>query len=106
MLNLRCGPSADYNIIKVLKKDQSLTIITKINGWYVVHTDDGGYVGCVSEKYLYFKDNEADMPENNTGNTPEMTLLNLINKTRKSNGLNELSLNSELSRIAPHLQVL
>ncbi|MBE7065185.1 MAG: SCP-like extracellular protein [Ruminococcaceae bacterium] len=102
MLNLRCGPSTDYNIIKVLKKDQSVTIITKINGWYVVHTDNDGYIGCVSEKYLHFKDSESDITENNTGNTPEITLLNLINNTRKQNGLKELKLNTELSRVALH----
>lgn len=101
MLNLRCGPSTDYSIVKVLKKDQSLTIITKINGWYVVHEDTHGYIGCVSEKYVYFK-----TPDKNTediqNNSAEKTLLNLVNETRKKNGLKELTLNEELSRIALH----
>lgn len=102
MLNLRCGPSTEYNIIKVLKKDQSLTIITKLNGWYVVHTDEGGYIGCVSEKYIYFKPTDNENTDKPTETSSETKLLNMINEVRRNNGLKELSLNAELSRIALH----
>jgi len=102
MLNLRCGPSTDYNIVKVLKKDQSVTIITKINGWYIVHVDDGGHIGCVSEKYLYFKTPGENNSEQQQNGSAETTLMNLINEVRRNNGLKELTLNSELSRIAQH----
>lgn len=104
MLNLRCGPSTDYNIIKVLKKDQALTIITKINGWYVVHEDSEGYIGCINEKYVRFTTSNNN--DNTTQNKPEQSsediLLNLVNEIRKKNGLKELTLNKELSRIAQH----
>ena len=67
-----------------------------------MHEDTDGYIGCVNEKYLYFKNTNEGTPENSTDDSAEMTLLNLVNETRKRNGLKELTLNSELSRIARH----
>ena len=102
MLNLRCGPSTTYNIIKVLRKDQPLTIITKINGWYVVREDTDGYIGCVNEKYVYFKNLNNENSDTPSEISSEEKLLDLINEARKQNGLKELTLNAELSRVALH----
>lgn len=100
-LNMRCGPSTDYNIIKVLKKDQAVTIILKIDNWYVVRENSGGYIGCVNEKYLYFKNN-TENNNNIPNNSSESALLNLVNEVRSKNNIPELKLNKELSRIAQH----
>ncbi|MBQ8164941.1 MAG: SH3 domain-containing protein [Clostridia bacterium] len=103
-LNMRCGPSTNYNIVKVLKKDQSVTIILKIDNWYVVRENSGGYIGCVSEKYLYFQNSDSNNGNGNTAedNSSVTTLLNLVNEARANNGVGALKLNDELSRIAQH----
>ena len=110
-LNMRCGPSKNYAIVKTLKYGAELKAIGRISNWYIVQTNDDT-IGMVSGWYITPLDNtntgNNNTSNNNTGNNvnnlsmtaDEETIFNLVNKARKDAGLSELKLDKELLRVA------
>ena len=108
-LNMRCGPSSDYKIIKTLKYGTELKAIGKINSWYIVQTNDDT-IGMVSGWYISpientpTQSNTQNNTSNNTNNltmtTNEQTIFDLVNEARTNAGLSELKLDKELLKVA------
>jgi len=112
-LNMRCGPSKNYNIVKILKYGTELKVIGRINNWYIVQSSDDT-IGMVSGWYITPIENSVNnTTKNNTtqNNTTsdvsnldmtkdEETIFNLVNEARKTAGLSELKLDKELLRVA------
>ncbi|MTI79898.1 MAG: hypothetical protein FH758_03275 [Firmicutes bacterium] len=51
MINIRSGASEQHNIVKVAYRNEILTVLGKINNWYVIKTNND-LVGCVNSKYV------------------------------------------------------
>jgi len=113
-LNMRCGPSKNYDIVKVLKYGTELKAIGKISNWYIVQTNDDT-IGMVSGWYITPLDysNNTTLNNNTTSNNntatnaaslsmteDEETIFNLVNEARRNAGLSELQLDKELLRVA------
>jgi len=109
-LNMRCGPSKNYAVVKTLKYGTELKAIGKISNWYIVQANDDT-IGMVSGWYITPIDNTLNNATNNTtsNNTSvtnitmtsdEQTIFNLVNEARKEAGLSELKLDKELLRVA------
>jgi uncharacterized YkwD family protein len=113
-LNMRCGPSSNYKIVKTLKYGTELKAIGKINSWYIVQTSDDT-IGMVSGWYISPVDNTSSQNNTSTNNTSnntttnvndltmtsdEQTIFDLVNETRKNAGLSELKLDKEVLKVA------
>lgn len=115
-LNLREGPSTDYPSICKLAKGQALTVMGKLGEWYAVFNPDTGTVGAVYGKYLSVEDGDSlAVSANNVATTPgtnaaspakavlsedEQKLLELVNKAREEKGLEPLSVDENLMKVA------
>lgn len=88
-LNLRQGPGTNFDIIKVLKKDDIVNVIGKINDWYIVQTSENIF-GLCNTKYI------EDTGEIST----EKSILNAINEEREKKKIKKLTLDNKLSDIA------
>lgn len=51
-VNLRTGPSTSYDVIRMLKKGENVSIISEASGWYKV-SDASGKVGYISSSAKY-----------------------------------------------------
>lgn len=51
-LNVRQGPSVNFPIVCVLKKDQWVNVIGKLGDWYAVYEPQTRCVGAVSGEYI------------------------------------------------------
>jgi uncharacterized YkwD family protein len=51
-VNLRQGPSKNYPIVCILKKDTVVKVLAKTNGWYAVVEPQRGFVGMISADFL------------------------------------------------------
>ena len=112
-LNIRCGPSKNYSVVKTVKYGTELKAIGKINSWYLVQAPDDT-IGMVNGWYITPVDrslantNVITNTNNNTSTnvnnlsmtTDEETIFNLVNEARRNAGLNELKLDKELLRVA------
>lgn len=112
-LNMRCGPSKNYQIIKILKYGTELKAIGRISNWYIVQTKDDT-IGMVSGWYITPLDNTSNNAANNnttnnntntnvsnlTMTSDEETIFNLVNEVRRNAGLAELKVDKELLRVA------
>jgi len=117
-LNMRCGPSSNYKIVKTLKYGTELKAIGKINSWYIVQTSDDT-IGMVNGWYISPVDNTPSQNNTSTNNTSNSTtnnttsnvndltmtndekiIFDLVNETRKNAGLSELKLDKEVLRVA------
>ncbi len=114
-LNMRCGPSTSYGIVKTLKYGTELKVIGKINNWYIVQASNDT-VGMVSGWYITPIDINSNKNTNNVSNNTnnntstsvsnlimtddEQTIFDLVNQARKNAGLSELTLDKELLRVA------
>lgn len=111
-LNVRSGPSTEYDVIATLRKNEYIRIFAGIGNWYIVQVE-GDYVGAVSQKYvkpIYPSNNNSNTNSgSNSGNTnttnttitsDEQEVFDLINKQRTNNGLSPLKINSEVQRVA------
>ena len=113
-LNLRCGPSKDYSIVKVLKYGTELKAIGRISNWYIVQTNDDT-IGMVSGWYItpldYANNNISNNNTASNDNTntnvaslsmteDEETIFYLVNEARRNAGLPELKVDKELLRLA------
>lgn len=109
-LNVRSGPSVNYNVATTVNKNEYIRVFAQIGDWYVIQTDKD-YVGAVSKKYvkaIYLQssspgsNNNQNNSQNNTSNVSadEQEVLNLINQQRKNAGLGELKFDPELQKVA------
>lgn len=111
IVNIRQGPGKTFRVITKVKKNAYIRIFAKIGDWYVVQTNKS-YVGTISSKYvklIYPKStvNKVVNTSNTTSfnketglTTDEQDVLDLINETRKENGLAQLKIDEELQNIA------
>lgn len=110
-LNMRCGPSKNYDVVKTLKYGTELKAIGKITNWYIVQTKDDT-IGMVSGWYISpITTNNSDSSDNTSGGmssdvsnlsmtVDEETIFNLVNEARVSVGLSKLTIDKELLRVA------
>lgn len=122
-LNVREGPSTSFPSICKLEKGQAVTVIGKLGGWYAVYNADKGIVGAVDGRYIKLGDGSvatAASKDDNTAvavkTTPakdatpsavdidisqdERKLLELVNKARDNEGLEPLTLDESLMKVA------
>lgn len=111
-LNVRSGPSTEYDIIASLRKNEYIRIFAAIGSWYIVQIE-GDYVGAVSQKYvkpIYPNSNNSGSNTNSGSNSNTTTVatltadeqetVNLINQQRQNQGLSALKVDAELQRVA------
>lgn len=106
-LNVRQGPGTNYDVVKLVYKNEYIRIFAKIGDWYVIQTDDD-FVGMVSSKYvrlIYPTQGATEtIPSEDTITSAltedEQEVLNLINQKRAENGLSELTIDDELQNVA------
>ena len=111
-LNVRSGPGTTYSIVKTVNKDEYIRVFAGVGDWYIVQVE-GDFVGAVSKKYvkpIYPTNTGNNIGTNNASNntsnsntnlsSDEQEIFNLINNQRKQNGLNELTINSEVQNVA------
>ncbi len=107
LLNVRSGPSTEYDVIAQVRKNEYIRIFAGIGSWYIVQIE-GDYIGAVSQKYvkpIYPSNNNSG--GSNSGNamsaalTPdEQEVFDLVNQQRVSNGLSALKVDAEVQRVA------
>ena len=107
-LNVRSGPSTDYEIIATVRKNEYIRVFAGIGNWYIVQVE-GDYIGAVSKKYVkpIYPSTSNNTGSNSGGTTTLSTLsldeqevFNLINQQRTNNGLSALKIDSEVQRVA------
>lgn len=111
-LNVRSGPSTEYDVIANLRKNEYIRIFAAIGSWYIVQIE-GDYVGAVSQKYvkpIYPNSNNSGSNTNSGSNSNTTTVatltadeqetFNLINQQRQNQGLSALKVDAELQRVA------
>ena len=107
-LNVRSGPSTQYNVVATVKKNEYIRVFAGVGDWYVVQVE-GDYIGAVSKKYvkpIYPNSDTANNQNNNsstqtsTMNSDEKEVFDLINKQRTNNGLQALKVDNETQRVA------
>ena len=128
-LNVRQGPSVNYPVVCVLKKNQTVKVFGKLGNWYAVYEPAKGCVGAADARYLKSAAAGAPAPKppattpkpapvpapkpapkpapGATPTTPpagisqdEQTLLNLINQERSKAGIAPLAFDMELQKVA------
>lgn len=98
-VNFRRGPSTSFSSIKKLNKGSSVTVIGKIDNWYLA-IDSTNTVGMIYSPYITLN-NSSNSSENNNATTSNVELvLNLINEARKKAGVSPLKLGATLPKIA------
>jgi len=111
-LNVRSGPSTEYDVIANLRKNEYIRIFAAIGSLYIVQIE-GDYVGAVSQKYvkpIYPNSNNSGSNTNAGSNSnstavakltaDEQETFNLINQQRQNQGLSALKVDAELQRVA------
>lgn len=105
ILNVRSGPSTDYDVITQVRKNEYIRIFAAIGNWYIVQIE-GDYIGAVSQKYIkpiYPNNNNTNSGTttvNSTLTADEQEVFNLINQQRANNGLSALKVDAEVQRVA------
>lgn len=129
-LNVREGPSTSFPSICKLEKGQALTVIGRLGDWYAVYNAADGIVGAVDGRYIKLGDetvavSKSDDTEVAVGKgktddktddkskgktTPaainadlsqdEQKLLELVNKAREGEGLEKLTIDESLMKVA------
>lgn len=102
-LNIRKGPGKEYEVIGGLTENEGVKIYAKIDDWYIIQTKDD-IVGCVSSEYIKQAEGNLEAindykPEPVQLTEDEKKVLDLINKQRIENGLEELQINDELQNV-------
>ena len=102
-VNLRQGPSTKFKSISKLSKNTKITIIGKIDDFYITILDNN-IIGAINDKlvsinYLNNNNNNNNIITNNSNNLIN-TILNLINNARKEKDLKILKLDNNLNKIA------
>lgn len=110
-LNMRCGPSTNYAVVKTLKYGTELKAIGKIINWYIVQAPDdtigmvsGWYISPVATGGTSSGGSSSGSTSFNVSNltmtADEEMIFNLVNKARVNAGLSELTIDKELLRVA------
>lgn len=127
-LNIRRGPSTEYEVIQVLRSGDTVWVLGQIGEWYAVYDEKTGCLGTVSSNYIFLKDpnedtqilfgkDEVKQPgkeDSNPGSEDEdepvikkmklskdeEAMLKLVNDERKKQGLNALEVNETLMETA------
>lgn len=119
-LNVREGPSTDFPSICKLDKGQAVTIMGKLGDWYAVYNPTNGIVGAVDGRYIKLGEGDTIAVTANNGSalkktpaagaTPsainvnltedEQKLLELVNEARADKGMEALSIDENLMKVA------
>jgi uncharacterized YkwD family protein len=127
-LNVRQGPSVNFPVVCVLKKNQPVNVIGKLGDWYAVYEPQTRCVGAVSGEYITSSVTTSKTTSANTTTvkakasapvvsaTPkpttankapitgvtkdDQTLLDLVNKARKDAGVEPLQFDEKLMEVA------
>lgn len=113
VLNVRSGPSTEYDSIATVRKNEYIRVFAGIGNWYIVQIE-GDYIGAVSQKYVkpvYPKANNSTNANTNSGTNSTVTtnsnltadeqeVFKLINQQREKNGLPALKIDNEVQRVA------
>ena len=122
-LNVRKGPSTNYEVVCTVKKGTTVKIFGKIDNWYAIYEPGTGCVGCVHSRYIKVAGTTAPKtatpaatpkPTTKPAPTPkpapaplttpapagateeEQALLNLVNKARSDAGAAPLAFDKDL----------
>ena len=99
-VNFRRGPSTSFTSIKKLDKGTNVTIIGKINNWYLAITSNNT-IGMIYSDYITLKSSSSPSEETNTAELSNIELvLKLINEARSKAGVAPLKLGATLPKIA------
>lgn len=110
-LNVRSGPSTEYEVIATVRKNEYIRVFAGIGNWYIVQIE-GDYVGAVSQKYVRpiypgasnNAGSSTNLESNSSGtatlSADEQEVFNLINQQRANNGLSSLKVDAEVQRVA------
>lgn len=100
-VNLRQGAGLEFDIIRMLNKDERVNVLSQLGNWSVVQTSDK-LVGVISSKYI-----KKTTQLNNTNKTStsiltqeEKQLLDYINAERQKQKLNPLIVDESLAKVA------
>lgn len=107
LLNVRSGPSTEYDVIAQVRKNEYIRIFAGIGSWYIIQIE-GDYIGAVSQKYVKpIYPNHSNSSNSNSENTmsaaltpDEKEVFDLVNQQRINNGLSALKVDSEVQRVA------
>lgn len=125
-LNVREGPSTSFPSICKLEKGQAVTVIGKLGDWYAVYNAAEGIVGAVDGRYIKLGDGTVTVSKSDDatvdvskGKTDDKTkgkttpaaisadlsqdeqkLLELVNKARAGEGLEQLAIDESLMKVA------
>lgn len=124
-LNIRCGPSIQYERVGKVKSGECVDVFAKVGEWYIIQTNSN-IVGAVSGKYIEpiydenlknqseiedVKMEESEQTISDSGKVgtyidnlelteEEKEFLNLINANRKNRGLEELKIDNTIQNVA------
>lgn len=114
-LNVRTGPGTSFPVIGSVKRGQVLDVMGALESWLVVHLPDNS-VGVISSTYTRVvsyhnppeptpQPKEPAQPSNPSTkygdlSAQEKQMFDLVNADRKKNGLSELTIDYEVSRVA------
>lgn len=99
-VNFRRGPSTSFSSIKKLDKGTSVTVIGKINNWYLAVTANN-IVGMIHNDYVTLKGTSSPSEGTTTTELSNVELvLKLINEARSKAGVAPLKLGATLPKIA------
>lgn len=120
-VNLRTGPNTKFDSLCKLKKGQKLTVMGKLGDWYAVYDSTNGNIGAVSSRYLKItqpkaaaKAKQVNTLKSTANKTvqkavaakvidvspDEKALLDMVNNARREEGLNPLTIDENLVKIA------
>ncbi|MBO3444603.1 C40 family peptidase [Clostridium sp. CCUG 7971] len=91
VLNIRTGPSTDYNVIYKAKKSEKVSIIENNNGWYKVKLSNGK-LGWASSNYI-----KISQTNSNSNDTVQNNSVSLSGQKGKVNVSSKLNLRKEAS---------
>lgn len=94
-INLRGGPSTNFQIYGKIKNDEKVEVLGKINDFFLVLTKNNT-IGMIREDLISKDFNISDEQINEK----TLQLLNLINNKRQENGLNQLETLPKLQEVA------
>lgn len=125
-LNVRQGPSTEFQVVNVLKKGQTVKVFGKLGNWYAIYEPETGCVGAASSNFLKGSETVAAAAPTTTNKSTvsqaapksvsqealpaispvsgisqdEQSLLNLINKARADAGVDALQFDADLMKDA------
>ncbi|MGI6561844.1 MAG: CAP domain-containing protein [Clostridia bacterium] len=123
-LNVRQGPSTDYEVLQVLKAGDRVWVLAQIGEWYAVYDENTGCLGTVNSNYVMLEEevsaevpaskNDSEKSGGDDGNTEddepvlkklklskdEQAMLDLVNAERAKAKLPPLEVHETLMETA------